>query len=1537
MTKEETPHRASADRHLLNINNANNIHTAITAGHKRIDPDPERLQRVPRRRLLLKNRGPSLRLDRGSRRSGCATTTMSSCCRWWNSSSSLLPRFLLMAAMLMVSHQVQAAEGKLQLCEVETGQTNIILDIEESRGNSIGQTTTPPELPIYGDPEQEIALELIFPKGNPTFTLDGKSLRLIHPLDRDEENLSHIVFQITCTIRSTRRKRNIPIIVRVSDVNDNPPMFINTPYETTVPESTPVGTTIFRNLQAQDKDAGVNGLVEYFVVEGSQQNISDISPNTLTAADGYGVFAIAYPHQGQVTVVKTLDYERIQRYYLTVVASDRSRNASERQSATTTLTINVADSDDQDPSFIYRGCVLLDGACLNPEYSASIPAGSLQGVLTVSPERIQAVDLDTISAPIRYSFLKGIPSNYDDYFEIDAQTGVLKQTKLVDSSVTAKKFDIIVKAEEATEMKRFATAKLTIHVKAVDAYPPVISVTSTEGFVDENSSIGTTVTDSKGKPIKLSTSDADLGPEDDKVEYIYEVTTPSFVVSKEGILQVNEEGLDRDPPNPGKYRFQVVAREANGNAASAPMSLTVTLNDVNDNAPKLAMVAPVSLTAGDGRRLVTKVVATDNDKGENAAITYSIFHVSNNGANKFAVDPKSGEIETRTRLNAGEQYSITVQATDVGGLSSQAIVEVSITPGPNTKPPRFMKPVYDVQVSEGAEINSTVIVVKAEDPENDPVKYAITTGNDLRQFSISKENGVISVIRKLDREDLTRYQLIIRAEDNGGLASSATVNIKVTDINDKNPEFNENLLPYIFTIDEGRDNVVIGSVQATDADEGMNAEITYTIPSDVPFKINSRTGEIRTKSKLDYEKQKEYKFVVTAQDGAPEPRLGTASVTVKVRDVPDEVPRFMEPFIEVKIPENVPDMMVTTVRAFDPDTKPEITYVLKRGPAELFKIDAKSGQIKTIRGLDFEKDKIHELIVGTVENNGTNPGDYIKILIEVEDRNDIPPVFVSIPEPININDDLPIGSIVGSMPAVDGDGSSPGNVVRYEMVGRGKSLKYFQVDPDSGIVRIRDELNKDEDSEYLVDVRAYDMGEPQLSSVATLPIYVSHIPANPNGDSSESQTVRGIFNPDIQGLAFSDDSYTTSVPESTGTNATIKLIQIINSKKATKNNGGFKCEITKGNEKKLFGIMIEDHACGLVLKGTLDYETSKEHNLEVRLVSNKYFVNQHKNFAKINVIVQDENDNVPQFQFPNTFQPGVRNDTYYAVVSGDADTDTPILTVKATDKDTGPHGQIRYFIYDEKVNEIPNDDSPSSFFTIGEENGMLKTQKSLQSVKQTPLVFVVEARDNNGDPQGGMLHKAKARVVVNLISDINRMTLVFSDSNPKDIRRHVRALEELLHEKSTGLITGIERFSTRKILNDNGTVEEVSGATDVWFYAVDPKSEKILERNSTPIMTSILTPTVLSQINFEASSIAHATAQGIFGPVEPRQQIQKVKATVIVNEDVFPYALIGVAIVILILGTVGIIYICISWSKSAQSYELRRNDRCCRYSAAQQQ
>lgn len=75
---------------------------------------------------------------------------------------------------------------------------------------------------------------------------------------------------------------------------------------------------------AKDADAGVNGLVEYFIEMGDGNGLgpdSGVGNSRITSADGYGYFSINLPHQGQVTVNRTLDYERTQRYLLTLVAS----------------------------------------------------------------------------------------------------------------------------------------------------------------------------------------------------------------------------------------------------------------------------------------------------------------------------------------------------------------------------------------------------------------------------------------------------------------------------------------------------------------------------------------------------------------------------------------------------------------------------------------------------------------------------------------------------------------------------------------------------------------------------------------------------------------------------------------------------------------------------------------------------------------------------------------------------------------------------------------------------------------------------------------------------------------------------------------------------------------------------------------------------------------------------------------------------------------------------------------------------------------
>jgi hypothetical protein len=46
-----------------------------------------------------------------------------------------------------------------------------------------------------------------------------------------------------------------------------------------------------------------------------------------------------------------------------------------------------------------------------------------------------------------------------------------------------------------------------------------------------------------------------------------------------------------------------------------------------------------------------------------------------------------------------------------------------------------------------------------------------------------------------------------------------------------------------------------------------------------------------------------------------------------------------------------------------------------------------------------------------------------------QDRNDIPPVFTSVPRPVTLNDDVPIGTTVTTLIATDSDGTSPGNKV----------------------------------------------------------------------------------------------------------------------------------------------------------------------------------------------------------------------------------------------------------------------------------------------------------------------------------------------------------------------------------------------------------------------------------------------------------------------------------------------------------------------------
>ena len=93
-------------------------------------------------------------------------------------------------------------------CTVLTGDSHVILNMVESLGDETTQGTTPDELPISGFPGDDIRLELSYSEESEQysshFELDGKALRLRKPLDRDEKDLSSIMFQVQNEPNKTR-------------------------------------------------------------------------------------------------------------------------------------------------------------------------------------------------------------------------------------------------------------------------------------------------------------------------------------------------------------------------------------------------------------------------------------------------------------------------------------------------------------------------------------------------------------------------------------------------------------------------------------------------------------------------------------------------------------------------------------------------------------------------------------------------------------------------------------------------------------------------------------------------------------------------------------------------------------------------------------------------------------------------------------------------------------------------------------------------------------------------------------------------------------------------------------------------------------------------------------------------------------------------------------------------------------------------------------------------------------------------------------
>ncbi len=79
------------------------------------------------------------------------------------------------------------------------------------------------------------------------------------------------------------------------------------------------------------------------------------------------------------------------------------------------------------------------------------------------------------------------------------------------------------------------------------------------------------------------------------------------------------------------------------------------------------------------------------------------------------------------------------------------------------------------------------------------------------------------------------------------------------------------------------------------------------------------------------------------------------------------------------------------------------------------------------------------------------------------------------------------------------------------------------------------------------------------------------------------------------------------------------------------------------------------------------------------------------------------------------------------------------------------------------------------------------------------------------------------------------MILVINDARPDVVKNEEEKIIRVLEEHAR-LIIGIEKITPRQSRkSDNVTIESDPNSTDLWFYAIDPNTELILERNSTRV------------------------------------------------------------------------------------------------------
>ncbi|XP_074505754.1 protocadherin beta-15-like [Sebastes fasciatus] len=432
----------------------------------------------------------------------------------------------------------------------------------------------------------------------------------------------------------------------------------------------------------------------------------------------------------------------------------------------------------------------------------------------------------------------------------------------------------------------------------------------------------------------------------------------------------------------------------------------------------------------------------------------------------------------------------------------------------NDNSPQFKEESLKIEIHELADKDARFPVGEAHDGdigENAVQSYSLQQ-NDHFKLNVNTKSGgrkygELVLDKELDREDKKEIILLLTAFDGGSPQRSGTVVIHVTvlDANDNVPVFSQAVYEASLPENSPLDTLVI-TVSATDADEGLNSEITYGFDhvsdeySNV-FSLDSKTGEVRVAAAIDYEKVSSYEMQISAKDG-----LGLVSystLNIEITDINDNAPVINLKSLNNPIPENVSpgtEVGIINVQDRDSENNRQVRCSIQQNvPFKLVPSIKNYYSLVTTGQLDRELVSDYNITISATDEGSPPLSSSKSVQLSVADINDNPPVFEEQSYSAYVSENNKPGSTLCSVTARDPDWRQNGTVIYSLLAGEVNGApvsSYLSVNGDTGVIHAVRSFDYEQFRSFKVHVMARDNGSPPLSSNVTVSVFISDVNDN---------------------------------------------------------------------------------------------------------------------------------------------------------------------------------------------------------------------------------------------------------------------------------------------------------------------------------------------------------------------------------------------------------------------------------------------------------